>query len=57
MHKLASYFGSKSKLAKALNISRHAVYKWDHIPRGAAYQIQVLTNNRFLAKDLLKDNE
>lgn len=48
-----TYFGSKSQLAKELGISRPAVARWkEYIPRGRAYQIEVLTKGKFKAKDL-----
>lgn len=51
---LIVHFGSKNKLAKALGISRPAVAKWkEFIPSGRAYQIEVLTQGKFQAKDLV----
>lgn len=47
------YFGSKNKLAKELGISRPAVARWkDYVPKGRAYQIEVLTNGKLKAEDL-----
>lgn len=48
-----AHFGSKNKLAKELGISRPAVARWkEFIPRGRAYQIEVLTKGKFKAEDL-----
>lgn len=49
-----AHFGSKNNLSKALGISRPAVARWkDYIPKGRAYQIEVLTKGKFKAKDLV----
>lgn len=46
----ALYFGSKKKLAAALNISPGAVTMWgDHVPESRQYQIQVLTKGALKA--------
>ncbi|MFJ5378158.1 Cro/CI family transcriptional regulator [Pectobacterium sp. CHL-2024] len=40
-----SYFGGVSKTAKALGLSHASVSGWtDLIPKGRAFEIQVLTN-------------
>ncbi|MBS0289298.1 MAG: helix-turn-helix domain-containing protein [Proteobacteria bacterium] len=50
---VASYFGGKANLAKALGVTLTAVSKWkDHFPKGRAYQIEVLTEGKFKAKNL-----
>lgn len=47
----AMYFGSKKKLADALNISPGAVTMWgDHVPESRQYQIQVLTKGALMAE-------
>jgi DNA-binding transcriptional regulator YiaG len=43
------HFGSEAQLARALGISRQAVNLWkspDRIPKGSAYQLQVITAGR-----------
>jgi hypothetical protein len=46
----AMHFGSKKKLAVALNISPGAVTMWgDHVPESRQYQIQVLTKGALKA--------
>lgn len=50
------YFGSPSRLAQALGISRQAVAQWpDVVPLGRAYQIYVLTRGE-LALDERTDH-
>ncbi|MGL5373431.1 MAG: Cro/CI family transcriptional regulator [Aeromonas veronii] len=45
-----SYFGSAAELARSLNISEPAVSRWgDTIPKGRAYQIEVLTGGKLKA--------
>ncbi|HDO1375214.1 TPA: Cro/Cl family transcriptional regulator [Aeromonas veronii] len=45
-----SYFGSAAELARSLNISEPAVSRWgDIIPKGRAYQIEVLTGGKLKA--------
>ncbi|QTL94013.1 Cro/CI family transcriptional regulator [Aeromonas jandaei] len=45
-----SYFGSAAELARSLNISEPAVSRWgDTIPKGRAYQIEVLTDGKLKA--------
>ncbi|VXA79761.1 MULTISPECIES: Cro/CI family transcriptional regulator [Aeromonas] len=45
-----SYFGSAAELARNLNISEPAVSRWgDTIPKGRAYQIEVLTGGKLKA--------
>ncbi|HDX8380298.1 TPA: Cro/Cl family transcriptional regulator [Aeromonas salmonicida] len=46
-----SYFGSAAELARNLNISEPAVSRWgDTIPKGRAYQIEVLTAGKLKAE-------
>ncbi|WP_421286542.1 Cro/CI family transcriptional regulator [Aeromonas veronii] len=46
-----SYFGSAAELARSLNISEPAVSRWgDTIPKGRAYQIEVLTGGKLKAE-------
>lgn len=48
-----AYFGSKNKLAKKLDVTPAAIARWkDSIPRGRAYQIEVMTQGLFKASDL-----
>lgn len=45
-----SYFGGVDKTAKALGITHVAVSKWgETIPKGRAYQIEVLTGGKLKA--------
>ncbi len=49
-----SHFGGRAKLAKTLGITRAAISFWRvSIPKGRAYQIQILTEGKFKAADLL----
>lgn len=42
-----NYFGSASKLAKALGISRHAIYQWgDDVPELRALQLEKMTSGK-----------
>lgn len=44
------HFGTVTATAKALGISHVAVSKWDEtIPKGRAYQIEVLTGGKLKA--------
>ena len=43
----AAHFGSKPRLAKALGLTKSAVYLWgDVVPEGRAYQIESLTRRK-----------
>ena len=53
---IVAHFGSKSKLARALGIKPQSVNDWrikGVIPSGAAIKIEVLSEGKFLAKDLV----
>lgn len=44
------YFGTKVAIADALGIKKSAVSQWgDTIPKGRAYQIEVLTDGKLKA--------
>ncbi len=43
------YFGGIKQTAKALGVSIQAVYKWESVPLGRQYQIQVMTGGRLQA--------
>jgi transcriptional repressor of cell division inhibition gene dicB len=44
------HFGSIAAIAKAIGVSHAAVSKWgDTIPKGRAYQIEVLTGGKLKA--------
>lgn len=44
------YFGTKAAIADALGIKRSAVSQWgETIPKGRAYQIEVLTGGKLKA--------
>lgn len=50
---VASYFGGKANLARALGVTLTAVSKWKtYFPKGRAYQIEVLTDGKFKANNL-----
>lgn len=45
------HFGSKAAIADAIGIKRSAVSQWDEtIPKGRAYQIEVLTGGKLKAE-------
>ncbi|MCX7132053.1 Cro/CI family transcriptional regulator [Aeromonas sp.] len=45
-----AHFGSITAIAKAIGVSHAAVCKWDEtIPKGRAYQIEVLTGGKLKA--------
>ncbi|MGY3909641.1 Cro/CI family transcriptional regulator [Aeromonas piscicola] len=49
-HDVLEHFGSITAIAKAIGISHAAVSKWDEtIPKGRAYQIEVLTDGKLKA--------
>ncbi len=51
--KVIKHFGGKAGLAKSLGLSYQAVQQWEEnnkIPHGRQYQIQVLTDGRFVAE-------
>lgn len=51
------HFGSQSKLAKALGLTKSAVSQWDeHVPALRAYQIQSLTNGNLVAVGLPQES-
>ncbi len=43
------FFGSPSKLAKACDVSRQAVNRWEEIPLTRQFQIQVITEGKLVA--------
>lgn len=57
LDKLKAHFGSYSKMAKALGITRQAINDWrvkQSIPSGCAIEIERLTEGEFKAVDLTK---
>ncbi|MGR1185983.1 Cro/CI family transcriptional regulator [Aeromonas veronii] len=49
-HDVLEHFGSITATAKAIGISHAAVSQWDEtIPKGRAYQIEVLTGGKLKA--------
>lgn len=44
-----TFFGSKSKLAEAIGVTKQAVGQWVDIPEPRQYQIQVISNGALLA--------
>lgn len=58
IEEMFAYFGSKNKLAKKLNVTPAAIARWkDSIPRGRAYQIEVMTQGLFKASDLAPERK
>lgn len=50
------YFGSQTKLASALGISKQAIRYWkDDVPIGRAFQLEVLTNGALRAPRIHHD--
>ena len=48
--KAISYFGSSSKLARKLGISKQSISQWgDDVPQRRAYEIEKLTNGKLKA--------
>ena len=46
-----NHFGGVAKTAKALGIAQPSVCKWgEKIPKGRAYQIEVMTNGELKAE-------
>lgn len=51
LNQAIDFFGSKSGLAKALNIGRPAVTNWgDTIPESRQFQIEVITEGKLKAE-------
>lgn len=49
-HDVLAHFGSITAIAKAIGVSHAAVSKWDDtIPKGRAYQIEVMTGGKLKA--------
>jgi len=56
---LIAYFGTQEGLANFLGIDRISVTLWKVrgvIPPGRAYEIEVKTEGRFKAKDIIEGN-
>lgn len=52
------YFGTRSELAKKLNISLPAISFWKNkIPMGRQYQIELMTNGELKADTESEDSE
>lgn len=52
--KVVDHFGGVDSLAKALGITRQAIYMWaGTVPEGRAYQIETITNRKFTAVKLI----
>jgi len=53
VRELIDYFGGISKMARTLGCTTQAIYAWgETIPRGRAYEIEVLTKGEVKAVDL-----
>ena len=45
------HFGGSTKVAKALGITKQAVYKWpEELPEGRQFQIEILTQGKLKAE-------
>ena len=56
LNELIEHYGSQTKLAKVLKVTRFAVSQWisqGGLPSMRAIEIEVKTNGRFKAKDLV----
>ena len=54
-HKVIRHFGTKAKVAKALNISWEAVHKWpDKIPMRRAFELEIITDGKLKARFKVK---
>lgn len=53
MNRLVEHFGSRAALARALGVTRSAIYQWSEIPEPRAYQIEVLTKGKIKARWIL----
>ena len=58
LNELIKYYGTRKALQEVLNITRQGL--WQHIalgylPPSLAIQIEVLTEGKFKAKDLIKN--
>ena len=58
MREMVKWFGSKSKMAAALGVTRSAVSQWlvDGVPPARAIQIEEVTGGKFKAVDICGDN-
>ena len=57
MNDVIEYFGNQAELAKALRVDPAAVSQWvanEHIPPRRAIEIEMLTDGKFKAIDLIK---
>lgn len=53
---IANHFGGVPELAMALGTTRNSIYQWQitGIPRGRAFEIEVLSNGTLKATEILK---
>lgn len=55
LDEIIAHFGGKALLARTLGVSLPAISKWSYrIPRGRAYQIEVLTKGHFKAEEIIE---
>lgn len=51
---LILHFGGRAAFAKALGVNLSTIWRWrTSMPYGRAYQIEILTNGKFKAQDLI----
>lgn len=51
--KIRDHFGSVAALARALNIHRSSIYKWNKVPKLRAYQLKKMLDNNMTLLDIL----
>lgn len=56
VREIADYFGGVPGLARALGSTRNSIYQWQitGIPRGRAFEIEVLSSGNLKAIEILK---
>lgn len=55
LDKAIEHFGSKAALARAVGVSKQALWKWEkngnRVPLGRAYQLEVITDGALKAEE------
>jgi hypothetical protein len=56
VYEVAAYFDGITPLARALNITQQSIYQWETkgIPKGRAYQIEVMTHHEISSDYILR---